>query len=55
MDDDERRYKLTPEEDRLWQRLKKEPNTRADWEDLNASIVAYQRRYIVRHSEGKTQ
>jgi hypothetical protein len=47
---EEAQHKLSPDEDRLWERLKKEPNTYEDWEDLNTSIVAYQRRYIARHS-----
>lgn len=42
-------HKLSAGEERLWKRTKDERNTREDWEDLNATIVAYRRRRIARH------
>lgn len=45
------RHKLWPNEERIWRRVKKEPNTREDWEDLNATITAYRRRFMQRHTK----
>lgn len=43
------KHHLSAEEDAAWKVLKREPNTRADWIDLNATLVGYRRRYIQRH------
>lgn len=47
------RHHLTAAEEREWRELKREPNTYEDWEDLNATITAYKRRYIARHRKPK--
>lgn len=47
------RHHLTLQEERDWKRLKNEPNTREDWEDLNALITAFRRRFVERH-RGRT-
>jgi hypothetical protein len=42
---------MTPEQRKVWDRVKKDPNTVEDWRDLHDTIEAYRRRYIERHTK----
>jgi hypothetical protein len=43
-------HPMTKEEKEIWHRVRKEPNTKEDWEDLHNTIEEYKRRYIKRHT-----
>ena len=40
----------TPEWRKTWTRVKAEPRTREDWQDLHDTIEAYRQRLIARHT-----
>lgn len=49
------RYHLSAEEEKVWKALKHQPNTKEDWLDLHAAIIAYKRRFIKRHTIPKAK
>jgi hypothetical protein len=40
----------TREWKQLWARVKKEPRTREDWQDLHDTIEGYRKRVVQRHT-----